>query len=96
MTLPCLANTDKTVLWTFRTSLDQPEHEVVLNSTVVNGWVEHFEIQRAVDGENNIVLLNATYNNTGYYKCIDQNGIGDVLTNIHLRVVAPGTFLSLT
>ena len=93
VTLPCQTAANRTVAWTFRESPEQPVNELVLQSKPINGWVTQFEIEKVGDGETNLVLLNATFNNTGYYRCIDENGLGDVLAYIRLTVIMHGRFI---
>jgi len=75
--IECHTNLPYGVVWSYKTSpLDRTARDIVLGDEVINGNVKYFDLIQTKIGDYNLVIRNATSNNSGLYSCIEDDGLG--------------------
>jgi len=70
--------TGETVLWTLIQTGGTKTQTIVDGSGTVGAVYKdryRFNLSKGSDGEQNIVILNASFGNAGHYNCVDDGGL---------------------
>lgn len=75
------------VVWSYGATLYSHPFDIVINGQIVDDNAKWFALDTSILGKANLVVLNATTNNSGIYTCTEDDGFGE---EHYVRLIVKG------